>query len=68
RLHRTSSRRGRVWQEEYFDRIVRDVVELQEKAEYIGRNPWKRWPDLDSYRWVWVEDGEEAGQSACVPG
>src|SRR5712691_9070847 len=36
---------GPVWQNEYFDRIVRDDKELGEKLDYILRNPWKRWPE-----------------------
>jgi len=41
-----------VWQDEYFDRIVRSDQEFDEKMRYIVSNPWKRWPALDSYRWV----------------
>ncbi len=48
-----TNRRGQVWQHEYFDRIVRNDNELVEKLNYIVRNPWKRWPDVDEYRWVW---------------
>ena len=44
---------GRVWQDEYFDRIVRDEKEFVEKLRYIVKNPWKRWPDLEEYAWVW---------------
>ena len=44
---------GRVWQDEYFDRIVRDDQEFVQKLEYIVENPWKRWPDIDQYPWIW---------------
>jgi len=44
---------GRVWQDEYFDRIVRDDQEFVQKLEYIVGNPWKRWPDVDQYPWIW---------------
>ncbi len=37
-LQRAFGRLGRVWQEEYFDRIVRDEAELLEKANYILNN------------------------------
>jgi menaquinone-specific isochorismate synthase/putative DNA methylase len=41
-----------VWQDEYFDRIMRDEAELREKANYILNNPWKRWPGTENYSWV----------------
>ncbi|HUY28733.1 MAG TPA: transposase [Candidatus Binataceae bacterium] len=51
RKGRTGS--GPVWQREYFDRVIRDDRELQEKRLYILANPFKRWPEIDSYLWVW---------------
>jgi len=53
------SRTGAVWQDEYFDRVLRSEMDLTEKLEYILGNPFTRWPELDSYRWVWVA-GQEA--------
>ncbi len=44
---------GRIWQDEYFDRAVRDENETNEKIAYILNNPFKRWPEIDSYEWVW---------------
>jgi REP element-mobilizing transposase RayT len=35
RMQRDHARRGRVWQDEYFDRIVRDEKELAQKFDYI---------------------------------
>jgi REP element-mobilizing transposase RayT len=58
RMQREHGRRGRVWQDEYFDRIVRDEKELEQKFEYIRGNPWARWPQVEEYRWVWPM-GEE---------
>ena len=55
-LERAYGRIGRVWQAEYFDRIVRDQAELLEKATYILHNPWKRWPELQGYPWVAVRE------------
>lgn len=52
RLQRKFGRIGMIWQDEYFDRIVRDERELVEKANYILDNPMKRWPDLKDYPWV----------------
>ena len=41
-----------VWQDESFDRIVRDQAELNEKGRYILGNPFKRWPELNTYEWI----------------
>jgi len=52
RLQRPRQRVVPVWQDEYFDRIVRDESDLIEKAEYILGNPVKRWPEIQQYAWV----------------
>ncbi len=52
-MQRRHGRRGRIWQDEYFDRIVCDEKELRQKFDYILGNPWARWPGLTEYRWVW---------------
>lgn len=41
-----------LWQDETFDRIVRDANEFDEKLIYILNNPLKRWPGLESYEWL----------------
>lgn len=51
---REQTGRKRTWQREYFDRIIRDEDELREKMQYILNNPWKRWPELETYAWVWA--------------
>ena len=52
---RRGGRQAPVWQDEYFHRIVRNETELAEKARYILNNPWRRWPDLKEYPWVWSQ-------------
>jgi len=47
---------GRVWQDESFDRIVRDDAEFAQKLDYIVANPWKRCPEIRDYPWVWQLD------------
>jgi REP element-mobilizing transposase RayT len=37
--HRNTT--GRVWQEESWDRIIRDVAEFDEKLQYMYNNPVK---------------------------
>ena len=44
---------GPFWQDEYFDRIVRNEKELLEKLIYIQNNPLNRWPEIEEYEWVW---------------
>ena len=48
-MQREHRRFGRVWQDESFDRIVRDDGELAQKLDYIVGNPWKRWPEIGDY-------------------
>ncbi len=49
------NRTGRVWQPEYFDRLIRNEHEFAEKLRYIATNPFTRWPGIESYPWVWVD-------------
>ena len=53
-LQRSFGRKDRIWQDEYFDRIVRDEEEFLQKAQYILDNPWKTWPEIKEYQWVGV--------------
>ena len=46
---------GIVWQDESFDRQVRDEQDMLEKMQYILGNPKKRWPEAADYPWVWAE-------------
>jgi len=55
RLQRELGREGKIWQEDYFDRIMRDEPEFIEKAQYILNNPLKIQPQIDEYPWVWVK-------------
>ena len=54
RLQRRHGREGTVWQQEYFDRVVRDDEEYVQKRGYILNNPRKRWPEIESYRRLWT--------------
>jgi putative transposase len=57
---------GKLWQDESYDRIVRDEEHLWRIIQYIGRNPskaglakvsWRRWinPDWQAAGWSFVE-------------
>ena len=39
RINNATGRSGRIWQREYYDRIVRDKADLIGKCEYIRKNP-----------------------------
>jgi REP element-mobilizing transposase RayT len=53
-IQRRRQKRGTLWQDESFDRVVRDEKELHDKNAYILGNPGKRWPALQTYPWVSV--------------
>ena len=56
RAQRSHNRKGRVWQDESFDRIVRDEAEFYQKLYYMLNNPFKRWPELTDYSWMGVHE------------
>lgn len=53
-LQRRFKRVGPIWQDESFDRIVRNEREMYQKMLYVLNNPKRRWPELENYPWVWV--------------
>lgn len=54
-----------VWQDEYFDGIIRNEAELARKTKYILGNPVKRWPETNEYPWAWPQ---VHGYCAAEPG
>ncbi len=56
RFARTGSRKSSVWQKEYFDRILRSELEMAEKLQYMVENPWRRWPEIEDYAWMWLAE------------
>src|SRR5205807_6858442 len=38
-INRINGTKGTLWQDEHYDRIVRDFAELQRYRDYIARNP-----------------------------
>ena len=53
---------GRLWQRNYYERIIRDEAELNAARKYIAENPMK-----------WAEDKENPayiayGRTLCSPG
>ncbi|MEI8292634.1 MAG: alanine--tRNA ligase-related protein [bacterium] len=59
-----------VWEEESFDRIIRGDADLQEKFEYICRNPWDakiQLPD-GSYPWLWTAEHDAVSREGAENG
>ncbi|RPJ83545.1 MAG: hypothetical protein EHM13_07170 [Acidobacteria bacterium] len=60
-LQRVSGRRGVVWEPGPRHQLVRSEDELHALEYYVIGNPWKRWPFLRGYRWVWEQEPLSAG-------
>ncbi len=55
---------GTVWQDERYDRIIRNEADFEEKWNYIITNPQRKGMD-EAYQWLWVEPSHsEDGQDA----
>ncbi|CAN5207962.1 hypothetical protein BH20VER2_BH20VER2_15950 [soil metagenome] len=59
---------GTVWQKERFDRYIRSDRDLEEKFQYICRNPWEAGVagQDEDYPWLWTRD-EEGRESSSPP-
>jgi len=55
RINLLLDRRGPVWQEEFFDHVLRSNDSLTEKADYICQNPVRAGlvKTESEYRWLW---------------
>jgi REP element-mobilizing transposase RayT len=65
--NQTLGRKGRFWQREYYDRIIRNGDELARSIKYIVENPAKA--GLKNWTWVWSAGWEAhatAGQEASA--
>jgi putative transposase len=67
RVNKVIGAKGPMWQEESYDRIVRDEEHLWRVVQYIGRNPkkaglprqgWRRWihPTWEAAGWWFVDE------------
>jgi carbamoylphosphate synthase large subunit/REP element-mobilizing transposase RayT len=50
---------GEVWEKEWHDRLIRSETDLQEKFEYVTRNPWDASvvSASEDYEWIWCGNG-----------
>jgi REP element-mobilizing transposase RayT len=53
RINAVLSRRGRLWQPEYYDHLIRDEAELEAAVEYVRKNPERA--GLVGWPWVYVK-------------
>ncbi|MEY2539755.1 MAG: hypothetical protein QOG67_3495 [Verrucomicrobiota bacterium] len=63
RINKVRHAIGPVWERESFDRLIRSEADLQEKFQYICRNPWQSGivrPEQD-YPWLWTPEFCSAG-------
>ena len=64
-INRRLGRKGQIWQEESFDRVLRSSEKLDEKVDYILTNPVRKGlvSSPEEYDWTWVA-GAELGSAA----
>ena len=57
-MNKVLNRRGKFWQDESMDKVVRSEKELLEKLKYIVNNPIKAQlsQDYTDYKWLYVKD------------
>jgi len=70
-INKALGRRGKVWQDESFDHVLRSDESTRGKAEYICQNPVRKGlaKTEDDYPWLWREwiEGESQTEK-CSPG
>jgi carbamoylphosphate synthase large subunit/REP element-mobilizing transposase RayT len=51
---------GEVWEKEWHDRVIRSEADLQEKFEYVTRNPWDAnvVSASEDYEWIWYGNSD----------
>ena len=69
KINELEEKSGPVWERESFDRLIRSESDLQEKFNYITRNPWDTGVALpgEDYPWVWFP-GKETSRPAAEMG
>ncbi len=52
-----------VWENEWFDRLIRSDRDLEEKFDYICKNPWESEvaSESEDYAWLWTPSDLSAG-------
>ena len=58
--------RGRFWQREYYDRLIRDEQEYSRAIQYVVENPSKA--GLKNWPWVWSADKDDRATAGWEAG
>jgi REP element-mobilizing transposase RayT len=60
-INKVLGRKGKVWQEETFDHILRTSECLKQKTEYLANNPVRRGlvARSEEYPWIWMAEVEK---------
>ena len=72
-INKMSNRKGKVWQNESYDRVIRNEDELLEKLNYIANNPIKAnmASQYEVYKWLyikeWITDDSKTGETPVLP-
>ena len=62
RINRMLGRRGQLWQEDYWDRYIRDEAHYQNAVHYIHENPVKACLATKAENWPWSSKARERGK------
>jgi len=56
-INKTANRKGKLWQDENFDRVIRSEREFLEKIRYIANNPIKAnlAKEYENYKWLYIK-------------
>jgi RecG-like helicase/REP element-mobilizing transposase RayT len=65
-INKLEGKSGAVWEKERFDRYVRSDSDLEEKFQYIVRNPWDSEVvgRNEDYPWIWTQEDEYRKESS----
>ena len=60
-INKTENRRGKVWQDENYDRVLRSEEEYMEKLNYVANNPIKAGLSVEygDYKWLYIKGWSE---------
>lgn len=55
-INKMSRRTGKIWQDENYDRAIRNEAEFLEKLNYIANNPLKEnlVTQCEDYKWLYI--------------
>lgn len=67
-INRVLGRRGRLWQPEYFDRVIHGNAKIQEKSNYIEANPVQAGLCKLPNEWSWSSANLEAVERLRLAG